>query len=174
MLQSQSHHFELFFFLIFKWYYRNAPNDYVSSVKRVASEIMELIAQGLGIEPRNAFSHLLKDQKSDSLFRINHYPPCLKPLQQLITGQNVVGFGEHTDPQLISVLRSNNISGLEICLMSGGRGSSDSGRDGSRGGDCTWVSVPPDEDSLFISVGDCLQVQFYTELLIFKFQITRI
>ncbi|PSS04903.1 Gibberellin 2-beta-dioxygenase [Actinidia chinensis var. chinensis] len=137
--------------------FRNAPNDYVSSVKRVASEVLELIAQGLGIEPRNAFSHLLKDQKSDSLFRINHYPPCLEPLQQLITGENVVGFGEHTDPQLISVLRSNNISGLELCLTSGSRGSSSSS-DSSKGGDGTWVSVPPDKDSLFISVGDCLQV----------------
>ncbi|XP_057470931.1 gibberellin 2-beta-dioxygenase-like [Actinidia eriantha] len=143
--------------------FRNALNDYVSSVKRVASKVLKLIAQGLGVEPRNAFSHLLKHPKSDSLFRINHYPPCPEPLQQLISGQNVVGFGEHTDPQLISVLRSNNTSGLEICLMSGGCGSSDSvgsdsGRDGIRGGDCTWVSVPPDDDSLFISVGDCLQV----------------
>ncbi|KAK9267691.1 hypothetical protein L1049_010123 [Liquidambar formosana] len=120
--------------------FRCAVNDYVSAVKRVACEVLELIAEGLKIQPRNAFSKLLRDEKSDSFFRLNHYPPCPELLQAL-SGRNLVGFGEHTDPQIISVLKSNDTTGLQIAMKDG-----------------TWVSVPPDTNSFFINVGDSLQV----------------
>ncbi|KAE9457980.1 hypothetical protein C3L33_10099, partial [Rhododendron williamsianum] len=96
---------------------RCAVDDYVSAVKRMACEVLELLADG-----------------------VNHYPPCPE-LQGDTNGSNLIGFGEHTDPQIISVLRSNNTSGLQISL-----------RDGS------WISVPPDQNSFFINVGDSLQV----------------
>ena len=102
-------------------------------------EILELMAEGLKIQPRNLLSKLLMDEQSDSLFRLNHYPPC----PELGDG-NVIGFGEHTDPQIISVLRSNNTSGLQISLRNG-----------------SWISVPPDQESFFINVGDSLQVTRY-------------
>ncbi|XP_043699080.1 gibberellin 2-beta-dioxygenase 1-like [Telopea speciosissima] len=119
--------------------FRSALNAYIAAVKRMSCEILELLAEGLGIEQRNVFSKLLMKEESDCLFRINHYPPC--PDVQALTRSNMIGFGEHTDPQIISVLHSNNTSGLEISL-----------RDG------TWVSVPPDQNSFFINVGDSLQV----------------
>ncbi|KAK8575955.1 hypothetical protein V6N13_032732 [Hibiscus sabdariffa] len=119
--------------------FRSAVNDYIQAVKTMAYEVLGLIADGLKIEPRDALSKLLRDENSDSCFRLNHYPPC--PELEALSGRNLVGFGEHTDPQIISVLRSNNISGLQICLKDG-----------------TWVSVPPDETSFFINVGDVLQV----------------
>ncbi|KAL7211178.1 hypothetical protein ACSBR2_014123 [Camellia fascicularis] len=93
----------------------------ISVVKGVACEVLELIAEGLRIEPRI-------------------YPPIPCSRLQELSGQNVIDFVEHTVPQIIYVLRSNNISGIEICL-----------RDG------TWVSVLPDANSFFISVVDCLQ-----------------
>jgi isopenicillin N synthase-like dioxygenase len=74
---------------------------------------------------------------------VNHYPPC-PALQGL--GCSATGFGEHTDPQLISVLRSNGTSGLQIAL-----------RDGAQ-----WVSVPSDRDAFFVNVGDSLQVRALT------------
>ncbi|XP_031271719.1 gibberellin 2-beta-dioxygenase 1-like [Pistacia vera] len=121
--------------------FRGALNDYLSAVKKMACEILELMADGLKIQQRNVFSKLLMDEQSDSVFRLNHYPPC--PDIQSLNGinSNMIGFGEHTDPQIISVLRSNNTSGLQISL-----------RDGS------WISVPPDQNSFFINVGDSLQV----------------
>lgn len=119
--------------------FRPAVNDYISAVRKMAYEVLELLADGLGLEPRNVLSRLVSDEKSDSCFRLNHYPPC--PELQALGGLNLIGFGEHTDPQIISVLKSNNTSGFQICL-----------RDG------TWVSVPPDPTSFFINVGDCLQV----------------
>ncbi|GLT59850.1 hypothetical protein SLA2020_326470 [Shorea laevis] len=121
--------------------FRTAVRDYISAMKKIAFEVVELIADGLKIEQRNVLSRMLRDEKSDSCFRLNHYPPF--PELQALSGRNLIGFGfgEHTDPQIISVLRSNNTSGLQICL-----------RDG------TWVPVPPDQTSLFINVGDSLQV----------------
>ncbi|KAJ8638961.1 hypothetical protein MRB53_015655 [Persea americana] len=116
----------------------SAANHYILSVKKLACEVLELLAEGLKIQPRNVFSKLLMDEESDAVFRINHYPPC--PEHQALDC-NVIGFGEHTDPQIISVLRSNNTTGLQICL-----------RDGS------WVSVPPDKTSFYFIVGDVFQV----------------
>ncbi|KAG5254788.1 hypothetical protein OIU76_019438 [Salix suchowensis] len=119
--------------------FRCALNDYVSAVKRMACEILEMMADGLKLQQRNVFSKLLMDEQSDSVFRLNHYPPC--PEIESLNGQNMIGFGEHTDPQIISVLRSNNTSGLQISL-----------------GDGSWISVPPDQNSFFVNVGDSLQV----------------
>lgn len=117
-------------------HFRCVVNKYVSEVKKMGCEILEMLAEGLRIEPRNAFSKLLMDEQSDSVLRVNHYPPCPES-----NGRSLIGFGEHTDPQIISVLRSNNTSGLQISLKDG-----------------RWIPVPPDQNSFFINVGDSLQV----------------
>lgn len=115
-------------------------NDYITAIRNMGCEILELMADGLKIQQRNVFSKLLKDERSDSVFRINHYPPRTE-LDRALNGRDVIGFGEHTDPQIISILRSNGVSGLEIQ---------------KRGG--SWICVPPDERSFFVNVGDSLQV----------------
>ncbi|PHT43679.1 Gibberellin 2-beta-dioxygenase 1 [Capsicum baccatum] len=117
---------------------RAAVNDYVSAVKKMACEILEMLAEGLKIHQRNVLSKLLMDEESDSVFRVNHYASCSEMTDN---NSNLIGFGEHTDPQIISVLRSNNTSGLQILLKDG-----------------DWMSVPPDENSFFVNVGDSLQV----------------
>ncbi|KAG6407210.1 hypothetical protein SASPL_130194 [Salvia splendens] len=114
-------------------------NEYVSAVREMACEVLEMIADELEIPTREALSRLIRNQKSDSCFRINHYPA--RPNLPALTGRSLIGFGEHTDPQIISVLRSNDASGLQI--SSGG----------SR-----WVAVPPDHGAFFFIVGDSLQV----------------
>ncbi|KAL6570576.1 Gibberellin 2-beta-dioxygenase 1 [Orobanche gracilis] len=119
--------------------FRRVVNEYVSTVKKMACEILEMIADGLKIKPRTTFSKLLMDEESDSVFRLNHYPPC--PDFPESNDSNLIGFGEHTDPQIISVLRSNNTSGLQISLKDG-----------------NWISIPPDQNSFFFNVGDSLQV----------------
>lgn len=121
--------------------FQSILDDYITSVKKMACDILEIMADGLKLEPKNVFSKLLIDEQSDSVFRLNYYPPCPELQENEINGGNLIGFGEHTDPQIITVLRSNNTSGLEIKLSDG-----------------SWVSVPPDSDSFFINVGDSLQV----------------
>ncbi|KAK4488166.1 hypothetical protein RD792_003908, partial [Penstemon davidsonii] len=116
---------------------RALVKEYVSSVRNMTCEVLEMIADELQIWPRDALSKLIRDEKSDSCFRLNHYP-APSPAGP----HNLIGFGEHTDPQIISVVRSNNTSGLQICLKDG----------------TTWVSVPPDHTSFFFNVGDSLQV----------------
>lgn len=106
----------------------------------MACEVLEMIADELKIGPKDVLSKLIRDEKSDSCFRLNQYPPC--PDLQALSGRNLIGFGEHTDPQILSVARSSNTPGLEICLKDG-----------------TWVSVPPDHTSFFFNVGDSLQVK---------------
>ncbi|CAA7036984.1 unnamed protein product [Microthlaspi erraticum] len=115
--------------------FRNALEEYTRSVRKMTCDVLEMITDGLKIKPRNTLSKLVSDQNADSIFRLNHYPPC--PL----INKNVIGFGEHTDPQIISVLRSNNTSGLQINLTDG-----------------SWISVPSDHSSFFFNVGDSLQV----------------
>uniref|UniRef100_A0ACD5VEY2 Uncharacterized protein n=1 Tax=Avena sativa TaxID=4498 RepID=A0ACD5VEY2_AVESA len=116
---------------------RELLEEYAAAVRRMACGVLELMAEGLGLGPADAISRLVADADSDNMLRVNHYPP--RP--ELQHGSLLTGFGEHTDPQIISVLRSNGTSGLEIAA-----------RDGA------WASVPPDADSFFINVGDALQV----------------
>jgi len=118
----------------------------MSCVKKMGCEILELMAEGLNIEEKNVFSKLLIDKESDCIFRLNHYPPCPESnLNNNNNDENVIGFGEHTDPQIISLLRSNNTSGLQIRLK-----------------DKSWISVPSDHNSFFVNVGDSLQVPLFS------------
>ncbi|KAM0915657.1 hypothetical protein ACQ4PT_010688 [Festuca glaucescens] len=114
---------------------RAALEEYTVAVREVGGRVLELMAEGLGLEDRGALRRMVVDAAgSDEMVRVNHYPAC--PL-----ASGVTGFGEHTDPQIISLLRSNRTGGLQIML-----------RDGR------WVPVAPDPDSLFVNVGDSLQV----------------
>uniref|UniRef100_J3M4W8 Fe2OG dioxygenase domain-containing protein n=1 Tax=Oryza brachyantha TaxID=4533 RepID=J3M4W8_ORYBR len=106
----------------------------------MAREVLGLMAEGLGLEEEDALARLVSRDDSDTMLRVNHYPPHPEREREPEPGR-LTGFGEHTDPQIISVLRSNDTSGLEISL-----------RDG------TWASVPPDRSSFFVNVGDVLQV----------------
>ncbi|KAF5201241.1 Gibberellin 2-beta-dioxygenase [Thalictrum thalictroides] len=117
----------------------SAMRDYVSAVRKLTCEVLELLAEGLELKPKDYFSNLIVGEDKEHIFRINHNPPC--PQVQNLDGLGLVGFGEHTDPQIISTLRSNDVEGYQIRLQNG-----------------TWLSVPPDETSLFFNVGDCLQV----------------
>uniref|UniRef100_A0ACD5U0N4 Uncharacterized protein n=1 Tax=Avena sativa TaxID=4498 RepID=A0ACD5U0N4_AVESA len=115
---------------------RAALEEYTVAVREVVGRVLELMAEGLGLD-RGVLGRMVVDEEgagSGELVRVNHYPAC--PL-----ASGVTGFGEHTDPQVVSVLRSNRTGGLQIML-----------RDGR------WVPVAPDPTSLFINVGDSLQV----------------
>ncbi|KAL2321536.1 hypothetical protein Fmac_025915 [Flemingia macrophylla] len=107
--------------------------------------ILELMADGLEIETNNVFSMMIRGERSDSCLRINHYPACSElekgQKAEALSGGNLIGFGEHTDPQIISIIRSNESEGLQVFLEAE-----------------TWVSIPPDQTCFFVIVGDLLQV----------------
>ncbi|GMJ01016.1 Arabidopsis thaliana gibberellin 2-oxidase 4, ARABIDOPSIS THALIANA GIBBERELLIN 2-OXIDASE 6 [Hibiscus trionum] len=120
-----------------------AVTDYIGAVKELASEVLDLVAEGLWIPDRHALSRQIKDVKSDSILRFNHYPavknhsPSLKACKE-----DRIGFGEHSDPQILTVLRSNGVAGLEICLHD----------------DELWIPVPPDPTQFYVIIGDALRV----------------
>ncbi|XP_061344492.1 gibberellin 2-beta-dioxygenase 2-like [Gastrolobium bilobum] len=122
-----------------------AVNDYIEAAKELACEILDLVAEGLWLPDKLSLSKLIKDiHGSDSLLRINHYPP-LKDNNHSNNNNNNnnnnVGFGEHCDPQILTIMRSNNVGGLQISTHDG-----------------LWIPVPPDPNEFFVMVGDALQV----------------
>ncbi|CAN4113355.1 unnamed protein product [Withania somnifera] len=152
--------------------FSSVTNDYVSAVRRLTCDILELVAEGLWLEDKCIFSKLISNSQNDSCFRINHYPPFIAPnnhnnenhwdpsseleeerlhISPLIPpstttttttvgSKSRLGFGEHTDPQILTILRSNDVSGLQICSHDG-----------------FWIPVPPDPNEFFVFVGDSFQ-----------------
>ncbi|KZV57590.1 gibberellin 2-beta-dioxygenase 2-like [Dorcoceras hygrometricum] len=118
----------------------HAVNDYIEGAREVACEILDILGQHLfpmqAIEEAGMMnlSNLIRDSNSDSCFRINHYPTTSRCSPR-------IGFGEHSDPQLLTILRTNEVGGLQILS-----------RDG-----VSWIPVPPDSDKFCVFVGDAFQ-----------------
>ncbi|XP_066367403.1 gibberellin 2-beta-dioxygenase 1-like [Miscanthus floridulus] len=143
--------------------FSNVVNEYVGAMRQLACEILDLLGEGLGLKDPRSFSKLITDTDSDSLLRINHYPPActiqkldhenqckMKSSFRIKTSNGVnqstgarIGFGEHSDPQILSLLRSNDVDGLQVLLNCDGREA--------------WVQVPADPSAFFVNVGDLLQ-----------------
>ncbi|KAK2643660.1 hypothetical protein Ddye_018855 [Dipteronia dyeriana] len=126
--------------------FRSVVSSYIEAVRELACKILDLMAEELRVHDTSAFSKLIRDVESDSIFRLNHYPPVLcssKNNSSISNSTNSckVGIGEHSDPQILTILRSNNVSGLEISPNHG-----------------VWIPVSPDPTAFFINVGDLLQV----------------
>ncbi|KAM6541417.1 hypothetical protein CsatB_005864 [Cannabis sativa] len=127
--------------------------DYTEAVRELACDILDLVGEGLWISDKFSFSRLIRDVESDSLLRLNHYPPVTvkdrdpSSFNQYPPGNtttNPIGFGEHSDPQILTILRSNDVEGLQISLH-------------DDHGDGFWLSVPPDPNNFYVFVGDALQ-----------------
>ncbi|XP_077219379.1 gibberellin 2-beta-dioxygenase 2-like [Tasmannia lanceolata] len=114
-------------------------NDYIEAVRDLACEILELLAEGLRIQDQMILSRLIKVTDNDSVLRLNHYT-CTKNANKDQDPLGRIGFGEHSDPQIITLLRSNNVNGLQISLEDG-----------------VWIPVPPDPAAFCVNVGDLLQ-----------------
>ncbi|GMI72177.1 Arabidopsis thaliana gibberellin 2-oxidase 4, ARABIDOPSIS THALIANA GIBBERELLIN 2-OXIDASE 6 [Hibiscus trionum] len=112
--------------------FSSAVSGYMEAVKGLACEILDQMAEGLRVHDSSVFSRMIRAVESDSIFRLNHYPPILC--------KDKVGFGEHTDPQILTILRSNGVPGLQISP-----------------GDGLWVPVPPHPTAFCVNVGDALQ-----------------
>ncbi|KAK9289131.1 hypothetical protein L1049_017604 [Liquidambar formosana] len=121
--------------------FSSAVSSYIQAVRELACEILELMAEGLWVTDTSVLSRLITDVDSDSLLRLNHYPP-LKDCRDRDTSpsslqpphhqqqqhhqncnsngnSNKIGFGEHCDPQILTLLRSNDVGGLQISIEDG-------------------------------------------------------
>ncbi|CAL5437528.1 unnamed protein product [Camellia sinensis] len=100
-----------------------AVNDYIQAVRSLTCEMLDLVAEGLFVLDKSVFSRLIGDVHSDSCFRLNHYPPMENSREwdpsPKLNANTRMGFGEHSDPQILTILRSNDVKGLQICLHDG-------------------------------------------------------
>ncbi|PIN15554.1 Iron/ascorbate family oxidoreductase [Handroanthus impetiginosus] len=121
--------------------FSGAVNDYIQAVRNLACDILDMVAEGLWVPNKSIFSNFIRDQESDSCFRINHYPSINSDNSFFDNHTKTrIGFGEHSDPQILTILWSNNVDGLQILS-----------RDGS------WFPIPPDSGKLCVFVGDVFQ-----------------
>ncbi|KAF2312709.1 hypothetical protein GH714_039717 [Hevea brasiliensis] len=122
----------------------SAVSGYIEAVRELACELLDLVAEGLRVPDTSVFSRLIRDVDSDSILRLNHYPPmpilCKDNDTSSSYNTNRVGFGEHSDPQILTLLRSNDVGGLQISLN-----------------DSVWFPVSPDPSAFCVNVGDVLQ-----------------
>lgn len=133
-------------------FYSGAVNAYIEEVRELACDILDMLGEGLWIEDKSTFSKFIRDIQSDSVFRVNHYP-AMKEVKDWEPSPKRIGFGEHSDPQILTILRSNDVAGLQICL-----------RDG------LWLPVPPDPSAFFLIVGDALEVSSNNCIIILLLQ----
>ncbi|KAL7615801.1 gibberellin 2-beta-dioxygenase 2 [Lactuca sativa] len=122
--------------------FSSTVSRYVEVVRGLACEILGVMAKGIGVPP-SLFTTLLTDHDSDSLFRLNHYPLVTdtSSSSSFHHGNAPIGFGEHSDPQILTLLTSNGVPGLQILLGNG-----------------VWVPVNSDPKAFCVIVGDLLQV----------------
>lgn len=125
-------------------------SSYIAAVRELACEILDMMAKGLSIANTSAFSEMVRAADGDSVLRLNYYPKTgaggpqssVHSTEKRKEGASSVGFGEHSDPQILTLLQSNGVAGLEISLEDG-----------------TWIPVPADPSAFWVNVGDTLQVR---------------
>ncbi|KAJ0512559.1 putative hyoscyamine (6S)-dioxygenase [Helianthus annuus] len=102
---------------------------YSLEVRKLSLRVLELIREGLGLEPEDFGEELTGGQ----LLSINHYPPCPDPSLTL-------GLPKHADPNLITVLLQGNVTGLQVF------------KDGQ------WLGVEPLPHAFVVNIGHQLQI----------------
>lgn len=140
-----------------------AVSGYVGAIRGVACEILDLISLSLSITSPS-LGGVITASGNDSVLRINFYPPTAAEGEAAKAedggGGEVgvglgLGFGEHSDPQVLTVLRSNDVGGLQVWVREEGEGEAVG----------WWTAVPPDPTAFWVNVGDLLQV-FLSRLLL--------
>ena len=109
--------------------FRDALLRYLEAVTSLGQHLLAGIARGLGLPSDYFLQHYTRDPTV--LFRIFNYPPAETPED--------LGVGAHTDYGLLTLLRQDDVGGLEVW---------------HRG---TWLPAPPVPDSFVCNVGDMLE-----------------
>jgi isopenicillin N synthase-like dioxygenase len=109
--------------------FRETVLEYIDSMTKLGHILMAGIALSLGLEKSYFADRYTKDPLI--LFRIFNYPPNS-------SSQSEWGVGEHTDYGVLTILKQDNIGGLQIKSKSG------------------WIDAPPIPGSFVCNIGDML------------------
>lgn len=116
--------------------FREVILDYLSAMTKLGHLVLELMALSLNLE-RTYFRKLYTDDPL-ILFRIFHYPPLVGLDKSGIDRESYWSVGEHTDYGILTILKQDEVSGLEV-------------KSGSN-----WIAAPPIEGSFVCNIGDML------------------
>ncbi|KAL8224950.1 hypothetical protein R6Q57_017507 [Mikania cordata] len=109
--------------------YRDFVGKYSLEVREFSLRMLDLICEGLGLEP----GYFGEELTGGQLMSINHYPRCPDPSLTL-------GLSKHADPNLITVLSQGRVYGLQIF------------KDGQ------WLGVEPLHHAFVVNIGQQLQI----------------
>ncbi|XP_074284791.1 flavanone 3-dioxygenase 2-like [Silene latifolia] len=111
--------------------YREIVKEYSVKMIELGSRILEVMSEGLGLEP----GYFGKELSQDAEVNLNHYPPCPEPSLTL-------GTCKHSDRSLVTILMQGhgNVPGLQYC------------KDGK------WTTVDPSPDTLVVFLGHIMKI----------------
>ncbi|KAK1356698.1 Hyoscyamine 6-dioxygenase [Heracleum sosnowskyi] len=109
--------------------YRDIVGRYSVEVRNLSLRILDLISEGLGLEP----GYFEGELSNELLMSTNYYPPCPDPSLSL-------GLPKHSDPNLITLLLQDDIYGLQVYI------------------DNQWLGVEPLPNAFVVNIGHQLQI----------------
>lgn len=114
------------------WGFRNAVSNFSAGADVVAKELLELIAESLGLHTDFFAKHFTA--KRVQALRWNFYPACPRPTDS-------IGAAAHTDGTCLTLLVQDGTGGLQIKK------------------DDQWIGIRPIEGALVVNIGDMLHVR---------------
>ena len=116
---------------------RDTILEYQAHCEALGHGITALIALGMQLP----VDYFIRSICSDPLclFRIFHYPPAGE-LPESLREANLWGVGEHTDYGLVTLLKQDDVGGLQVKTIAG-----------------EWLDAPPIPKTLVVNVGDMLE-----------------
>lgn len=113
---------------------RAVLSEYTVRVREIASKLLKLIAEGLGLDR----DYFCGDLSNGTKMEVNYYPPCPDP-------SLTMGLLPHCDRQLITVLAQGTAPcGLQAKYKEG------------------WINVKPIPNAFVVNFGHQLEVEFLT------------
>jgi isopenicillin N synthase-like dioxygenase len=109
--------------------FRDILVRYLEAVTALGQSLLAVIARGLGLSRNYFLERYTRDPTV--LFRIFNYPPA--------PAVEDLGVGAHTDYGLLTLLRQDDVAGLEVWHRE------------------HWLAAPPVPDSFLCNVGDMLE-----------------
>jgi isopenicillin N synthase-like dioxygenase len=113
------------------FHWKQVMTQYHIDCMCLGRRLLCLISLALGLD-RNFFDPVMR--RPTALLRLLHYGTT-----ESDTTAGVYGCGPHSDYGMITLLTTNGVSGLEICLHD------------------EWIPIPPLPGMFIVNIGDCLQ-----------------